>query len=84
MQVPGNHGPHHLVVGRVVAVHISDEMIKDGKIDVLKIRPLARLGYLDYTSVESMFTMVPKGKDAEASIRGRSGTPTKEAAVTAK
>jgi flavin reductase (DIM6/NTAB) family NADH-FMN oxidoreductase RutF len=80
LQVPGNHGPHYLMVGRVHGVHIRDDVIgADGKIDILKVRPLARLGYLDYTSVESFITMVPTGADAEASIRGRSGTP-----VTAK
>ena len=74
MTVPGNHGPHHLIVGRVVGIHIKDEVIgADGKIDILKIRPLARLGYLDYTSVEAFFTIVPKGADAEASARGRAG-----------
>jgi hypothetical protein len=26
-------------------------------VDVLKIRPIARLGYKDYTSVDSMFSM---------------------------
>jgi flavin reductase (DIM6/NTAB) family NADH-FMN oxidoreductase RutF len=49
---------HHVVVGRVVGVHIKDEYIgTDGKVDILKIRPLARLGYTDYTSVESIFSM---------------------------
>lgn len=49
---------HHVVVGRVVGVHIKDEYIgEDGKVDILKIRPLARLGYTDYTSVESVFSM---------------------------
>ena len=58
--LPG-HTPeaeHHLVIGRVIAVHIDDAIIdKDGKVDVLKMRPIARLGYKDYTSVESIFSM---------------------------
>ncbi len=74
MTVPGKKGPHHLMVGRVIGVHIKDEVIgADGKLDILKIRPLARLGYLDYTSVESLFTMLPKGPEAEAAARGRAG-----------
>ena len=48
-------------------------IVKDGKIDIARIRPLARLGSLDYTSVEAFFTMMPKGVDAEASMRGRAG-----------
>jgi len=74
MTVPGNHGPHHLIVGSVIGIHINDEVIgADGKIDILKCRPLARLGYLDYTSVESFITMLPKGADAQTAMRGRAG-----------
>jgi len=58
--LPG-HKPsseHHVVFGRVVAVHIDDAVLTpDGRIDVLKIRPIARLGYKDYTSIESVFQM---------------------------
>jgi flavin reductase (DIM6/NTAB) family NADH-FMN oxidoreductase RutF len=58
--LPG-HQPsseHHVVIGRVVAVHIDDAALTaDGRVDVLKIRPIARLGYKDYTSVESVFQM---------------------------
>ena len=58
--LPG-HKPsseHHVVIGRVAAVHIDDAALTDdGRIDVLKIRPIARLGYKDYTSVESIFQM---------------------------
>ena len=51
-------GDHHLVIGRVVAVHIDDAVLTpDGRLDVLKMRPIARLGYTDYTSVESIFQM---------------------------
>ena len=73
LTVPGRKGPHHLLIGAVIGVHIADEVIKDGKIDIARIRPLARLGYLDYTSVESVFTMMPTGEGAEASIKGRAG-----------
>jgi hypothetical protein len=36
----------------------------DGKIDIAKFRPLARLGYMDYTSVTEVFTMAPQGNQA--------------------
>ena len=46
-------GVHHVVIGRVVGVHIRDDALTpEGKLDVVKVRPLARLGYHDYTSVE--------------------------------
>jgi flavin reductase (DIM6/NTAB) family NADH-FMN oxidoreductase RutF len=56
--LPGRKSEHHLVLGRVVAVHIDDAVLTaDGRVDVLKMRPIARLGYKDYTSVESVFQM---------------------------
>ncbi len=67
---------HEVVVGRVVGVHIRDDVLTpEGKIDVLKIRPLARLGYFDYTTVESVFTMRPSGPDLAAREAGLEGRP---------
>lgn len=48
---------NNLVIGQVVGIHIADSIIKDGMIDMAAYRPLARLGYMDYTSVESVFAM---------------------------
>ncbi|MGD9920458.1 MAG: flavin reductase family protein, partial [Pseudorhodoplanes sp.] len=47
----------HVVIGRVVGVHIRDDVIVDGKVDIVKVRPLARMGYLDYTTVDYVFEM---------------------------
>lgn len=58
--LPGNRPDmvHHVVFGKVIGIHIRDEFITDkGLVDVLKLRPIARLGYKDYTSVESVFSM---------------------------
>jgi len=58
LTLPGtrNTTPHSVVIGQVLAVHISDDCITaDGRVDVLRIRPLARMGYLDYTSVTEIF-----------------------------
>ena len=64
----------YLVVGEVLGVHISDDVITDdGKIDILKCRPLARMGYFDYTSVESVFEMAPEGPNLEKIQRGLEG-----------
>jgi flavin reductase (DIM6/NTAB) family NADH-FMN oxidoreductase RutF len=58
----GRMGTVDVVFGRVVAVHIDDEFIDaDGLVDTLKIRPIARMGYFSYTSVESAFTMIMPG-----------------------
>jgi len=45
---------HYLVVGKVVGVYIADDAITDGKVDVARIKPLARLGYSDYTYVDKV------------------------------
>jgi flavin reductase (DIM6/NTAB) family NADH-FMN oxidoreductase RutF len=67
---------HEIVVGEVVGVHIRDDVLtEDGKVDVLKIRPLARLGYYDYTTVESTFSMFPDGPNLEALRHGLEGRP---------
>ncbi|MHA1108246.1 MAG: flavin reductase family protein [Alphaproteobacteria bacterium] len=58
--LPGNRAAsvHHVVFAKVIGVHIKDEFITDeGLVDILKIRPIARLGYKDYTSVDSVFSM---------------------------
>ena len=49
--------PNHVILGRVVGVHISDEIITDGMIDMTRFRPIARLGYHDFTVAREVFTM---------------------------
>jgi flavin reductase (DIM6/NTAB) family NADH-FMN oxidoreductase RutF len=47
---------HYVVVGKVVGVHIDDAVISpDGKLDIARIKPLARMGYADYTRIEHVF-----------------------------
>lgn len=70
----GTVGTVDVVIGRVVGVHISDHALTpDGRIDVPRLRPIARLGYYDYTSVESVFEMRIPGNDpaALAGLEGR-------------
>lgn len=51
-----------IVIGEVIGIHIRDEIITDeGIVDTLSVRPLARLGYLDYTTVDSKFELVVPG-----------------------
>jgi flavin reductase (DIM6/NTAB) family NADH-FMN oxidoreductase RutF len=61
LRLPGNGkmGTVDVVIGQVIAVHIADDALTpEGRLDVLKIRPIARLGYYDYTSIESRFEMI--------------------------
>ncbi|HEY6996102.1 MAG TPA: flavin reductase family protein [Xanthobacteraceae bacterium] len=57
VQASGKKTINSLVIGEVVNVHIDDAVIVDGNIDMARIRPIARLGYMDYTSVDHIFTM---------------------------
>ena len=62
-----------MIIARVVLVHIKDDVIRpDGRIDIAGIRPLARLGYYDYTVVESIFEMaIPQSNEnLLAGLRG--------------
>ena len=62
-----------VVVGRVLGIHIDDSIITaSGKLDMVKARPLARMGYLDYTSVTEVFEMRP-ANTSENSVIGMSG-----------
>jgi flavin reductase (DIM6/NTAB) family NADH-FMN oxidoreductase RutF len=62
-----------VVVGRVVGIHIDDAVISpSGKLDIAGVRPLARMGYLDYTSVTEVFELRPAGTTAD-SVIGMSG-----------
>jgi flavin reductase (DIM6/NTAB) family NADH-FMN oxidoreductase RutF len=56
-------GRNAICIGRVVGVHIRDEFLTDGKIDIARIRPLARLGYQDYTVVDEVFSLARPKKD---------------------
>lgn len=51
-----------LVVGRVSGIHLRDDCIVDGKFDATRYQPLARMGYRDYTKVESVFTLKRPGE----------------------
>jgi flavin reductase (DIM6/NTAB) family NADH-FMN oxidoreductase RutF len=70
-------GTADVVFGRVVAVHIADEAIDaNGMVDVLKIQPLARMGYYDYTFVDNKFQMVIPG-NSKALLAGLEGSADK-------
>ncbi len=46
-----------LVIGRVMGVHIDDAFIKDGRVDTAAMKPIARLGYSEYATVDSVWRM---------------------------
>jgi len=75
IRIPGNNprATADIIIARVVEIHIADDIIlPNGKIDIQKVRPLGRLGYYDYTSVQEVFTMVvPVSPERLAAMEGK-------------
>lgn len=42
-------GENHLIVGRVTGLHLRDDCLVNGRFDVTRYVPVARLGYMDYS-----------------------------------
>ncbi len=53
----GRGGSSIVVIGEVVGVHIDDAALTGGLFDVVKAGNLSRLGYLDYSTVETVFPL---------------------------
>lgn len=56
----------HIVIGQVVGVHIDERFIRDGRLDLAAMRPIARCGYNDYSVVEEVFEMFRPATPAAA------------------
>ena len=48
VDVNGRESDSWVVFGQVVGIHISPEILNDGKFDMAVARPLGRMGYMDY------------------------------------
>jgi flavin reductase (DIM6/NTAB) family NADH-FMN oxidoreductase RutF len=59
-----------LVIGLVVGIHIDGRYIKDGLVDTGAMKPIARLGYMDYAVVtpDSMFAINRPDVDANGKV----------------
>ncbi|MBX2836882.1 MAG: flavin reductase family protein [Gammaproteobacteria bacterium] len=62
-----------VVFAEVARIHVKNEFIgSDGKIDIPRIKPIARLGYYDYCVVDNIFEMrIPGGGAAADGLEGR-------------
>jgi flavin reductase (DIM6/NTAB) family NADH-FMN oxidoreductase RutF len=49
-----------IVVGEIVMIHVDDRVLREGKVDPERLRPVARLGGMEYTKLGECFTMVRK------------------------
>ncbi|SLN57798.1 Flavin reductase like domain protein [Roseovarius litorisediminis] len=75
-RLPGdsNVGWVDVVFGRVEQIHVDDSVIRpDGRLDIAKIEPIARMGYYDYTCVRDVFEMrIPNASGvAEDGLEGK-------------
>ncbi|MHA3916095.1 flavin reductase family protein [Halovulum sp. GXIMD14793] len=50
-----------MVIGEVVGIHIDEAMLVDGIFEVLRYKPLSRLGYMDYAAVTETFSLKRPG-----------------------
>lgn len=58
-ETPDAPSRNTMVVGRVIGIHIDDRFVKDGIVDTGAMRPISRLGYMDYgvLNPENVFTI---------------------------
>jgi flavin reductase (DIM6/NTAB) family NADH-FMN oxidoreductase RutF len=63
LEIPqnGGGGPTRVVLGEVIGVHIDDRALEDGRVELGRLRPIARLGYANYAVVDTIFRMVRPG-----------------------
>jgi flavin reductase (DIM6/NTAB) family NADH-FMN oxidoreductase RutF len=63
LRLPGNPpmGSVDVIIGKVVGIHINDQVLTEGMIDLKKVMPIARCGYYEYAVVKETFAMMPPG-----------------------
>jgi flavin reductase (DIM6/NTAB) family NADH-FMN oxidoreductase RutF len=54
----GTTSDNHVVIGEVVGIHIQEAAIREGRFDMATVRPLGRLGYMDYCDAGDVFEMM--------------------------
>jgi flavin reductase (DIM6/NTAB) family NADH-FMN oxidoreductase RutF len=58
IELPGTGPvPNQMVIGTVVGIYIDDRVMKNGRVDMLAFKPIGRLGYSEYSTVDNVFRM---------------------------
>ncbi|KAH8660112.1 hypothetical protein BX600DRAFT_467260 [Xylariales sp. PMI_506] len=86
VRLPGNPpmGTVDVIIGKVVAVHISDDVLTDGLLDIRKTQPIARCGYYEYAVVRETFEMIiPGAGDVSYGLEGSAAKNSEAAAKKA-
>ena len=60
VQLPGE--ANFVVFGTVTGVHIRDDVLVDGRVDMARAAPIARLGYRDYAGIAQPFELARPGE----------------------
>ena len=53
----GADTPRFLVMGQVIGIHIDDDFIENGIVQVTRMKPIARCGYQDYAVLDEVFSI---------------------------
>ncbi|OWV70896.1 flavin reductase [Rhizobium sp. R634] len=53
----GTPSENVIVFGEVVGIHIDEAIVRDGRLDMSIARPVARMGYMDYSEGSDVFEM---------------------------
>lgn len=81
LRLPGNPpmGTVDIIIGLVVGVHISEDVLTDGLVDIRKTEPIARCGYFQYARITETFDMViPGGGKVLYGLEGSASENAKE------
>ncbi|MGY5804180.1 flavin reductase family protein [Rhizobium sp. LEGMi12c] len=54
----GEPSENIMVIGQVVGIHIDETIIRNGRLDMALARPVARMGYMDYSEGSDVFEMI--------------------------
>lgn len=81
VRLPGNPpmGTVDVIFAKVIGVHIKEDVLTDGILDIKKTQPIARCGYYQYTVVNEVFDMVIPGMSEDV-IYGLEGSASKNRA----
>lgn len=51
-----------VIIGEAVGIHIDESVLRDGRVDPALLKPLSRLGYMDYAVVDKTFEIMRPAK----------------------
>ncbi|MBB3318916.1 flavin reductase (DIM6/NTAB) family NADH-FMN oxidoreductase RutF [Rhizobium sp. BK181] len=54
----GEESENVVVFGQVLGIHVDETIIRDGRLDMALARPVARMGYMDYSEGSDVFEML--------------------------